>query len=118
MLLAILAVGAVLLYFLDPMEQKFMPKCMFKTVTGLNCPGCGFQRAMHALLHGRLSEALHYNLFLAIGIPYLAAVFSANALLQGEKRAKVLNVLEGRLMAWFYVVTFIIWFIVRNILNI
>ena len=57
----LLLVGAVGLYaFLDPTTTPF-PRCLIRTATGYSCPGCGLQRAFHALLHGRLSEAFAYN---------------------------------------------------------
>jgi len=116
--LMVFVVGAVMLFYLDPVKYKFMPKCLFKLVTGLSCPGCGFQRAMHALLHGNIIEAIKYNLFLTIGIPYLFSLLFANVVLKGERQLKVLSILEGPQMAWFYVISFTIWFIVRNILHI
>lgn len=48
-----------------------MPKCLFRLATGWSCPGCGSQRALHALLHGNLREALEMNLLLPAGITYL-----------------------------------------------
>lgn len=59
-LLAALAliICAVLLYCVNPVGHTFVTKCTFKLITGYDCPGCGAQRAIHALLHGRLSEAL------------------------------------------------------------
>ncbi|MDE7397749.1 MAG: DUF2752 domain-containing protein, partial [Muribaculum sp.] len=33
----------------DPTLPWF-PKCLFRQLTGLECPGCGSQRAIHALL--------------------------------------------------------------------
>ena len=31
--------------------------CMIKSATGVECPGCGFQRSLVALLRGDLGEA-------------------------------------------------------------
>lgn len=107
-----------MLYFLDPLQYRFMPKCVFKLITGYDCPGCGFQRAVHALLHGRISEAIHYNLFLLVGIPYLLAIVFANFLPYSKKKQKMLAVLEGRALAYSYVVLFFLWMIIRNILKI
>lgn len=110
--------GGALLYVLDPVQHKFMPKCIFKLLTGLDCPGCGFQRAVHALLHGHFLQALRYNLFFAVAIPYLLALLTAHTILPQGRRDKALNILEGRIACWVYVITFTAWFIIRNILHI
>lgn len=44
-------------------EDLPISACLFKTVTGYPCPGCGGTRAAHALLHGNLQEALYINPF-------------------------------------------------------
>jgi hypothetical protein len=31
--------------------------CPFKTLTGIDCPGCGFQRSFVALIQGNLKES-------------------------------------------------------------
>ena len=46
-----------------------MPKCPFKLITGLSCPGCGIQRAIHAMLHGKFTEAITYNYYFTASIP-------------------------------------------------
>ncbi len=44
--------------------------CLFYELTGLYCPGCGSGRAVIALLHGHVLEALSHNaLFLIPGVP-------------------------------------------------
>ena len=43
-------------------------------LTGWDCPACGGQRALHSLLHGRVGEALHFNPFLVVSVPYFLAV--------------------------------------------
>ena len=45
------------------------PKCLFKVLTGYDCPGCGSQRALYAIAHGRLSEAWHLNKFIFFAVP-------------------------------------------------
>ncbi len=66
------AAGLVALYRVDPSHSDRYPKCAFHWLTGLHCPGCGSTRALHALLHGRLGEALQMNALLVLGIPGLA----------------------------------------------
>lgn len=42
------------------------PPCVFRTMTGLWCPGCGLTRGMHQLFNGHIGSALHYNLFIPL----------------------------------------------------
>ena len=51
--------------------QKYFPKCMFFTVTGLHCPGCGCQRGLHHLFNGRLLLALQNNAMVMLALPWL-----------------------------------------------
>ena len=108
----------VMLYFFNPVEHAFMPKCLLKAVTGYNCPGCGFQRALHATLHGNFVVAARYNLFLLIGLPYLLAVIISDLILQGEARRRWQRVTHSRFLLLVYVVLALLWWIVRNLLGI
>jgi hypothetical protein len=69
--LAALAAGVVFFLF-DPSQYHFYPRCALYTMTGLQCPGCGSQRALYQLLHGRLAAALRCNALLVLGLPLLA----------------------------------------------
>lgn len=65
------AVAILLLYyFLDARTVPF-PRCPFYLLTHIYCPGCGSQRALSALLHGQVAQALHYNLLLVAAFPLL-----------------------------------------------
>ena len=39
--------------------QNHLLPCPFKFLTGIDCPGCGFQRSLTALLHGDISDSFH-----------------------------------------------------------
>src|ERR1700744_3922600 len=39
--------------------QNHLIPCPFKKLTGIDCPGCGFQRSIMALFRGDLSSSLH-----------------------------------------------------------
>ena len=60
----IILIGALLMiyYWFDPSEIELFPKCPFYMLTGLKCPGCGSQRAIHSLLHLDFIGAIRYNL--------------------------------------------------------
>lgn len=115
-----LAVAAIVaaLYLLNPAEQLLMPKCPFKLLTGLSCPGCGFQRAAHAALHGHWAEALAYNYWFTFALPYFAAVVTEKWVLHGRWQQKAEAIVEHPILIYTYVATFFVWFVVRNILHI
>jgi len=68
---AVLGSGAVLFFF-DPAQHGFYPICLFHSLTGWNCPGCGGTRAAYQLLHGHLIRALHDNALLVLMLAGLA----------------------------------------------
>lgn len=112
-------VGLVLLYRYNPSHEAWAPKCPFKLLTGWSCGGCGGQRAVHALLHGRWREAIGYNLYLVYAAPYFLLLIANEYLLPRTRMtSKVLHVLESRPAVWFYIISFVGWMIVRNILHI
>lgn len=55
---------------IDWLEQHLFT-CFFKAHFGIDCPGCGLQRAFISLLRGHLSESLHYHAAL---IPFLLTI--------------------------------------------
>jgi hypothetical protein len=61
---AVAAATAVLLYSYDPASLSGLPLCPLRALTGLLCPLCGGLRAAHALMHGRMLEAVALNPFL------------------------------------------------------
>jgi hypothetical protein len=65
-LAAVAVVGAV-----DPDEPGHYPTCPFLAVTGWFCPGCGSLRALHALAHGDVREALARNPLMVVTVPVL-----------------------------------------------
>jgi hypothetical protein len=66
-------VAVALLYAFDPATTVFFPSCPIRLLTGWSCPGCGTLRALHALLHGRLGDALHDNALTVSLLPTWAA---------------------------------------------
>ncbi|MBC6992418.1 DUF2752 domain-containing protein [Hymenobacter sp. BT491] len=112
-LLAGLALAA--LYFrLDPARYPF-PRCPFYLLTGLYCPGCGTQRALHALLHGRLCQAASLNLLAVLYAPVLVfgAADGVRALATGQVRRTsfLYHPGFGRLI----VITTVLFAVLRNL---
>lgn len=69
------AAAAVIFFAFDPTQVSFFPQCLFHQITGLDCPGCGAQRALHELLHGHLVAAIRFNAMFVASLP-LAAWFA------------------------------------------
>ena len=110
-----LVAAAVLLagYYLLGPESGVYPRCLFRQVTGLECPGCGSQRAIHALLHGRVAEAWSYNALLLVEIPLIGLLLAAQPLRSRYPRLhRVLNSLTVILIV---LATIIAWTIFRNL---
>ena len=64
--------SVLIFYFLfDPVENPWMPQCVFYKFTGLQCMGCGSQRMIHALLHGDFITAFHANALVLLSIPLI-----------------------------------------------
>lgn len=115
--LTILFIGGVVLYLLNPSSYWFMPKCPFKLITGLNCPGCGIQRAIHAMLHGKFTEAITYNYYLVYSGPYATSFVFVWLMPKNKFRERIKKVIENRYVVNFYVISFVIWLFVRNYYN-
>ncbi len=68
---AILAGGAAVLYCIPPGPGSLYPRCLFHSLTGLYCPGCGSTRCLHALVHGNVRQAAAFNVLLLLALPFL-----------------------------------------------
>jgi hypothetical protein len=55
-----------------PEQSRLAPPCIFHTVTGWHCPGCGATRAVYALLHGNPAEAARKNALFLLALPFIA----------------------------------------------
>lgn len=111
-ILIILAVG-FLYYSFNPGEYAIFPKCPFFVLTGLQCPGCGSQRAIHSLLHLNFIDAFKYNALLVISIPIVVLLLYAE--INRKKYSDFYFRLHNIKYIWVYFTIVILWFISRNI---
>jgi hypothetical protein len=76
---AALAVGALcgcaLVAAVDPNQPGRYPLCPTRALLGIDCPACGTLRGLHALLNGRVADAVSHNLLLVAAVPLAALVW-------------------------------------------
>lgn len=98
--------------FYDPTHSQLAPKCIIKTITGYNCPGCGCQRLLYQWAHGNFLAGLKYNYFFFIGLLYIFL------LLFGKVSSIAHKIAVSRWTISSFVMLYFAWWIIRNILNI
>jgi hypothetical protein len=114
-LLLLLPVMLFLFYSFDPATDPFFPFCPFRAVTGLECPGCGSQRAIHSLLHLRLGDALAYNALLVAALPYIFLGIWLEWLGGGKRFPRLKHFFFGRWSALAVLLLLLLFWVGRNI---
>ncbi|MFA5012528.1 MAG: DUF2752 domain-containing protein [Ignavibacteria bacterium] len=61
----------IVLFFWDPAVLNYYPPCLFQSVTGLLCPGCGGMRGTHEILHFNFNEAYVLNPLVYVSTPLI-----------------------------------------------
>ncbi|MBR6929357.1 MAG: DUF2752 domain-containing protein [Bacteroidales bacterium] len=84
-------------------------------VNGLECPACGNQRALHALLHGDIRKAFSYNPFFILSLPYLFLLCISAGSKTGRMKC-IKEMVQNRKVVNIYLVAICVWWIVRNLL--
>ncbi|SFI42858.1 DUF2752 domain-containing protein [Halpernia frigidisoli] len=114
LIVLLLAFGFAFYYFVDPLSNNFIIKCPFKAVTGLDCPGCGSQRAIHELLHGNFRKAFSYNPLFIIALPYAFVGILFEWFSLKYKFPKTRKILFGKNAIYIVATVIIAFFILRN----
>lgn len=100
-------------YVFDPdTNASFFLKCPFYEITGYQCPGCGSQRAFHALLHGDFQKAFRQNILFLLGIPYVGFLFLTS--FNKEKYQKIRGLLLSSWTILAIILLALIFGVVRN----
>lgn len=117
-IIAIVTIVLSILFILDPEKTLLMPKCPFYVFTGLKCPSCGIQRAIHSLLHFEIIQAIKYNFFLVLSIPYAVLLVIVTWLDPNNKMKRIKSFCYSNKTVYSYLFVMMTWCVVRNIINI
>lgn len=115
----IIAVAFIILIFIyrnyNPSNSNYFLKCPFLYTTGYKCAGCGSQRAVHALLNFDIKNAIYYNIFLVVTIPYILLGFYLEIRKKtSDKLTKLHRRLYGlKAIIVIFIIILLFWFI-RN----
>lgn len=118
LVIACLCLFLIVLFHYDPITTLWMPKCPFYLITGLRCPGCGLQRALHALLQGRWLEAIHYNYFIFVILPYISLLIAQSFYPFGKEKRNLEKKDKNKRFNYWCAASAFIWLVLRNFLKI
>lgn len=113
LLLVIIGV-AVLFFVLDPNKHEIFPQCLFHSLTGGYCPGCGSQRALHSLLHFRIPDVISYN-FLFLPAALLILYHYTYPILNKAFNWKLPNIFYKKITPRIIFAVVILFWIARNL---
>lgn len=113
-LLIVIAGLAVLFFVLDPANHNIFPRCIFNSVTGYYCPGCGSQRAIHSLLHMDIAGVVSYN-FLFIPAFLLIIYHYLHPVLNRFFGWKLPNIIYFKSTPWIIFGFVLVFWIMRNL---
>lgn len=106
-----LGILAFLVYYrlfgTNPIISSRYNGCIFHTMTGFYCPGCGGTRAVVALLHGNILMSFYYHPL----VPYSVFVYLLYMVTHTLERLKIKNIRGLRFHEQFFYVAIVIIFL-------
>jgi hypothetical protein len=107
--------GGILYFRFNPAGSPLFPKCPFLMLTGLKCPGCGSQRAIHALLHLDFPAACSQNILLVATLPYLFLLIAAQVIRFFSPSATFPVRIQQPAVIWTYFTLVLLFWVARNV---
>lgn len=103
-----------LIYSIIIRYTSFCIPCFFNIVTGLKCPGCGITHMFLYLMDFDFYNAFSSNVFLFTTLPLLLLILILNFICNDKIRKKPFT----KRLTFFYLISLLIWAIIRNIIKI
>jgi hypothetical protein len=108
----LLYLAMVLIY--NP-EDNTLLACPVYQITGLECPGCGSQRAIHQLSRGEFIQAFSYNALLVVLLPYIFIGAIMNFSPLSQKYENLFRTFYGSKASYLLLFLIIAWTVIRNV---
>ena len=109
----IVAAAVGLLVVVDPNEAGHYPACPLRSFTGLDCPGCGGLRCMHALATGHPVEAADHNLLALVVLPLFVLAWLGWVRRSWQGRPRPAPTPAARV--WTFAIALVVFMVVRNL---
>ena len=117
--LPIIVMGIVaVFYFVNPTMQHYPLRCIWNVITETQCPACGIQRAIYALVHGNFAEALSCNYFFVLSVPFAILVILSEWYNYHHKLDWLRAIIHNQYTLKTYVFLYFGWWILRNVCNV
>jgi hypothetical protein len=101
-------------YVIDPNKPgNPYPGCLLKETTGLDCPGCGGTRAMHALLQGDVGLAADHYLPIFLLLP--VALYLTLRYILSQFDVTIPAPRMTRSMGWALAISMMVFTVARNL---
>jgi|SRR5699024_4449720 len=91
--IVLVALGILYLKVISPVFHIHIP-CVFKKITGLDCPGCGMTRAALAMLDGDFYQAFRFNMLVFV----LAPIYLLYLYFEGKNKQRSSKYLMGGML--------------------
>ncbi|MBQ6965491.1 MAG: DUF2752 domain-containing protein [Bacteroidaceae bacterium] len=105
----------LVLFWGNPYSPTWWIKCPLYQLTGWQCPLCGMQRQLHALMHFRFSEAWCLNAGLFFTYPYWGLLLLGQ-LSPRFRASKIGEWCYNNKVILTFIVLLLVWGIIRNII--
>ena len=99
----------------NPHSTSWPLKCPLYLFTGLQCPLCGMQRAIHELLHGNITEAWTLNPGFFLFSPYWIVILIGSLHPTLQKNNAFIRFCFRDSTILLALIMLLIWGVIRNI---
>lgn len=98
-------------------ESIRLPPCMFHSITGYDCPGCGGTRAVAALLHGHLLQSVCYHPLVVYAAAIYAVFMLTHTVARLSRQRFPIGMKYHNRYVWIALAILAVNFLLKNVLH-
>lgn len=103
------------LAFGNPHDDKWLLQCPLYQLTGIKCPLCGGQRAVHEVLHLNIKEAWILNPGLFLLSPYMLILLAGQIFPQLQQGSRIVRFCYQDKAVFLFLAILVLWGVARNL---